>query len=100
MPTERQWYCPPLEIKMSKELSNQLALLPTMSKAQSLALWTQVLRIPPPRKVRRDLFIRILAYQMQEQAFGGLNPATRKRLSELARKFQTNPHAELSDAPR
>ena len=85
---------------MSPELRNQLALLPRMSKAQLLALWKQLLRIPPPRQVRRDLFIRLLAYQMQEQAYGGLSPATRKRLSELARKFETNPNAELSGAPR
>jgi len=85
---------------MSPELRNQLALLPRMSKAQLLALWKQLLRIPPPRQVRRDLFVRLLAYQMQEQAYGGLSPATRKRLSELARKFETNPNAELSGAPR
>jgi hypothetical protein len=85
---------------MSPELRNQLALLPRMSKAQLLALWKQLLRIPPPRQVRRDLFVRLLAYQMQEQAYGGLSPATRKRLSELARKFEANPNAELSGAPR
>ena len=37
---------------------------------------------------------------MQEQAYGGLSPAPRKRLSDLARKFEANPNAELSGAPR
>jgi hypothetical protein len=37
---------------------------------------------------------------MQEEAYGGLSPATRRRLAELARKFETNPNAELSGAPR
>lgn len=45
----------------------------------------------PPRQVR-DLLIRFLAHRMQEQAHGGLSPATRKRLKELARKFETNPN--------
>ena len=85
---------------MPPELCNRLALLPSMSKAQLLALWKQLLRIPPPRQVRRDLFVRLLAYRMQEQAYGGLSPATRKRLSDLARKFQTDPNAALSGAPR
>jgi hypothetical protein len=85
---------------MPPELCNQLALLPRMGKAQLLALWKQLLRIPPPRQVRRDLIVRLLAYQMQEQAYGGLSPAPRKRLSDLARKFEANPNAELSGAPR
>jgi len=85
---------------MPPELCKRLALLPRMSKAQLRALWKQLFTIPPPRQVRRGLFIRLLAYQMQEQAYGGLSPATRKRLSELARKFETNPNAELSGAPR
>lgn len=85
---------------MPSELCNRLALLPRMSKAQLLVLWKQVSRIPPPRQVRRDLFIRLLVYRMQEQAYGGLSPATCKRLRELARKFETNPNAELSGAPR
>lgn len=85
---------------MPPELSNRLALLPRMSKAQLLALWKQLLRISPPRHIRRDLFIRLLAYQMQEQAYGGLSPATRKRLRELARKFDANPNAELSGVVR
>lgn len=85
---------------MPPELCNRMALLPKMSKAQLLVLWKQVSRILPPHQVRRDLFIRLLAYGMQEQAYGGLSAATRKRLSELACKLKANPNAELSGAPR
>jgi hypothetical protein len=89
-----------LEISMSSEVENRLALLPRMSKAQLLALWKQLFKTPSPRHVRRDLLIRFLAYRMQGQAYGELNPATRKRLKELARKFEANPNVELSSAPR
>ncbi len=89
-----------LEISMPQEVENRLTFLPRMSKAQLLALWKQLFRLPPPRHVRRGLLIRIAAYRIQEEAYGGLSPAIRKRLSELARKFETNPNAELSGAPR
>lgn len=65
-----------------------------------LTLWKELFRVPAPRQVRRDLLIKFLAYRMQEQAYGGLSPATRKRLSELARKVEANPNAEISAAPR
>src|SRR5712691_6086533 len=85
---------------MPQDVGNRLTLLPRMTKAQLLALWKELFRVPRPRQVRRGLIIRILAYRIQEQAYGGLNAATRKRLGELARKFETNPKAELSGAPR
>ena len=85
---------------MPSELGKRFLLLPRMSKTQLLALWKQLSNVPLPRQVRRDLLIRLLAYRMQEQAYGGLSPATRKRLRELARKLETNPHAELSGTPR
>jgi hypothetical protein len=71
-----------------------------MSKGQLLALWKQVTRMPPPRQVRRDLLIRLIAYRIQEQAYGGLSAATRRRLGELAHKFEANPNAELSGVVR
>ena len=83
---------------MPPELENRLALLPRMSKAQLLALWKQRFGVPPPRQGRRGLLIKFLAHRIQEEAYGGLGPAARKGLSELARKFETNPKAKLSTA--
>lgn len=65
-----------------------------------MALWRQLFRRTAPPQIRRGLLIQILAYRIQEQAYGGLSPATRKRLSELAHKLEANPHAELSGVPR
>ncbi len=62
---------------MPPEVENRLTLLPRMSKAQLLALWKHLFRVPPPRQGRRDLLIKFLAHRMQEQAYGGLSPATR-----------------------
>lgn len=82
------------------EIRNQLTLLATMSKPKLLVLWKQVSRITPPRQVRRDLLIRLLAYRIQEQAYGGLSAETGKRLNELARKFNSNPDTDVSGVPR
>ncbi len=81
-------------------VENRLEHLSKMSKAQLLTLWKELFKVPAPRQVRRDLLIKFLAYRMQEQAYGGLSPATRKRLRELARKVEANPNAEISGAPR
>lgn len=64
----------------------------------AIAFWRQLFRLPPPRQGRRDLLIRFLAHGMHEKAYDEPSQATRKRLSELARKFETNPNAELSGA--
>jgi len=85
---------------MPENVKDRLAVLPKMGNSQLHALWKELFKQAPPRQVRRGLIIRILAYRIQEQAYGGLSPATRKRLSDLARKFETNPNAELSGAPR
>ena len=85
---------------MPENVKDRLAVLPKMSNAQLHALWEKLFKQTPPRQVRRGLLIRILTYRIQEQAYGGLSPATRKRLGELARKFETNPSAELSSALR
>ncbi|NDQ55757.1 MAG: DUF2924 domain-containing protein [Acidipila sp.] len=83
---------------MPSELDDRLALLPRMNKAQLLDLWKQLFRLAPPHQCRRGLIIKFLAHRIQEQAYGRLSPAARKRLSELARKFETNPKAKLSTA--
>ncbi len=85
---------------MPLEIKPRLTLLPTLSKPQLFALWKRLFRGSPPRQIRRDLLIRLVAYRMQEQAHGGLRAETRNRLRELARKFAVKPDAEISGAQR
>jgi hypothetical protein len=40
------------------------------------------------RKLRRDLMISILAYRLQEQAFGSLKSGARTRLRQLGQAFE------------
>lgn len=88
------------ELPMISEVKARLEQLPTLSKAQLLDLWQQLFNAPPPRQVRRELLIRILAYKIQEQTYGGLTTETRKRLRELARQFAASPEVNVSAPQR
>lgn len=44
-------------------------------------LWVETFSRPAPKRLRRDLLLRALAYHAQEQAEGGLSKAIRKRLA-------------------
>lgn len=85
---------------MLANVNDRLAELPKMSTLQLRALWKELFKQAPPRQVRRELLIRILGYRIQELAYGGLTTTTRKRLRELARKFEADPNAEISGTPR
>jgi hypothetical protein len=61
-----------------------LEQLPTMDRKALLRLWRDLFdRVPSPA-LRRETLIPILAYRIQEKAFGGLKESTLKRLHELA----------------
>jgi hypothetical protein len=68
--------------------SNKFQELPRLTKPELLSLWHELFAQPAHPKLRRDLMIPILAYGIQEQVYGGLNPMTRKRLQQLAAEQQ------------
>ena len=47
--------------------------------------WRRLYRAPPPKRVARDLLVLGVAWKIQEQAYGGLGAATRRRLAVLAK---------------
>src|SRR3981189_2653712 len=47
-------------------------------------LWRITFRSPPPSAFTKDLVARFLCWHIQEQAQGGLDPATAKHLDGLA----------------
>ena len=49
--------------------------------------WRRHYRVPPPRRLSRDLLMRGIAYKLQEQVHGGLSKAARRRLRTLAKAF-------------
>ena len=71
-------------IPMADSLADRLAELETSSTAELRARWEQAIKRPTPKWASRDLLLRTLAYHVQEQAGGGLNKVTRRRLAKLA----------------
>src|ERR1700734_2145310 len=50
-------------------LSEQIAALPTLNRAQLLAIWAENFSNAPPPNLREELMVPILAYRMQEREF-------------------------------
>jgi Protein of unknown function (DUF2924) len=61
-------------------LSEQIATLPSLSKAQLLAIWAENFSKDPPPNLRKELMVPILAYRIQEREFGDLFHTARRRL--------------------
>ena len=80
---------------MPNQISAKLEQLPRMRTAKLRGLWQELFDKPVHPKLRRDLMIPILAYRIQENAYGGLKPSTRKRLQKLAEELERDPKAQL-----
>jgi|ERR1039458_1065897 hypothetical protein len=80
---------------MADEISAKLEELPNLQTSKLRVLWQELFAKPAHPKLRRDLMIPILAYRIQEKAYGGLKPSTRKRLQKLAEELEQDPNAQL-----
>jgi hypothetical protein len=59
---------------MSMEISSKLQELPHLPKLELRALWQELFAQPAHPRLRRNLMVLILAYRIQEQAYGGHPP--------------------------
>jgi hypothetical protein len=83
---------------VSDTLADEIAELPKLSREQLQSRWRSALKTEPPPHLRKPLLVPLLAYKLQEQAYGGLKPATKRRLRELAKGFNRDP-ASKPDVP-
>jgi hypothetical protein len=84
---------------VQERLSEQIAALPSLNKAQLLAIWAENFSKDPPPKLRKELMVPLLAYRMQEREFGGLSHTARRRLREIAVSLKGDgPSQEKSDS--
>jgi hypothetical protein len=82
---------------MTEECTKILKKLPNMERAALQCLWQELFGKAPHPKLRRQLLVPILAYRVQERAFGGLKPATRYYLRKLALRLENR---SKSSSPR
>lgn len=76
---------------MSDGLAEEISELPKLSRGELQAKWRAALKQSPPSHLRKQLLVPLLAYKLQEQAYGGLKPEIKRRLRELANIFESRP---------
>jgi hypothetical protein len=59
---------------VQESLSEQIAALPTLNKAQLLAIWAEDFSKDPPPKLRKELMVPVLAGYRRESSEGYLTP--------------------------
>jgi hypothetical protein len=74
---------------ISNLIQEKIAALQTLDTPALRRLWGEAFGGPPPKPMRRDLLLRAIAYHVQEQAQGGLRPATRRRLARAAQDLSS-----------
>src|SRR5437879_4927126 len=87
------------ECAMSENVADEISRLPALSRTGLLSLWRELFGQPAHPKLRRDLIVPILAYKLQEKAYGGLKPSTRRRLREIAEGLERDRHAHVHSKP-
>jgi Protein of unknown function (DUF2924) len=69
--------------KGRKELATEIASLSKLDTDELRARWKAMFGNPPSRDISRSFLVRAIAYRLQEKAFGGLKPSTRRLLAEF-----------------
>ena len=89
-----------LVAKPRESISAKLMALPAVPLKELKRQWQSLYGSVPPLRISRELLIRAVAYRIQEQAFGGLNPSTRRLLARLAQDVRNgSPLKLLARAP-
>jgi Protein of unknown function (DUF2924) len=78
------------------EVGRQIAELVDLSTQELRVGWGQLHRTGPPPGLSRDLLIRGLVHQLQEQTYGGVSRALQRRLRTLSAEFEKG--ASCSDS--
>lgn len=78
--------CPPAgrDTAGGDDLGERLMALADLGLEDLRIEWSRLYRATPPR-LSRDLLQRSIAHRLQEEALGGLAPATQRRLVAMAR---------------
>ena len=61
-------------------LEREIDALADLTRAELVERWQTHYRADPPKGISRSLLVRAIAYEMQAKRYGGLKPATDRRL--------------------
>jgi Protein of unknown function (DUF2924) len=76
------------ERSTAENVAARLQALEQMDHAALRVEWRRLYRAHPPKRVTRDLLMLGVAWKIQEQAYGGLGAATKRRVAELAKTLE------------
>jgi hypothetical protein len=71
------------------ELASKLTSLASLTIFELRNEWRRHHRMPPPKRLSRDLLIRGIAYKLQERVWGGLPPSALKKLERFRSRTET-----------
>jgi hypothetical protein len=81
-------------------LESEIAQLGDLDITELRKRWQKHYGRPAPKTFRCNLLIRGLAYQMRVEVYGGLSPATKRRLREIAEAVRTGNEEAVLAGPR
>jgi len=70
--------------RSKEDVEAELDALESLSHAELKVRWNELYDAPCPSHMSRNFLLRAAAYRIQENAFGGLRKATRRRLEKIA----------------
>jgi len=77
-------------------LASDLTNLTSLDRAALLEKWRTLYGAEPPARIRDNFLLHSIARRMQEQALGGLKPATRRFLEKAAGDIQAGRQVSAS----
>jgi len=83
----------------SAEFEQQIVALSDLPRPALVERWQMHYRTDPPKGISRPLLVRAIAYEMQAKRYGGLKPATDRRLRMFANGTANGDHGGRKTAP-
>ena len=70
------------------DLAEQIAALPDLPSPDLKSRWEELYGRPPPPRIGRLFLVRSIAYRLQDNAYGGLKPALKKKLDRAWQEIE------------
>jgi hypothetical protein len=86
--------------KSVADLVAKLDHLATMDGDGLRREWRRLYRSNPPRRITRDLMALAIAWKLQEQVYGGLSAAVRRKITKLGNELEAKDGGGHSSAIR
>jgi len=84
---------------LADKVSAQLAVLTNSDLHQLRVQWRKLMRSQAPAHLTRSLLLRILAYKVQEIAYGGLERESVRYLDKIAERLQAGDRNPVPPVP-